>query len=84
MIKVYNTSKLFQEFHKISKDKVCLLQLTKRYVNNISFQNFLSVKDMNEKKDFLNKCFFLQKYHCQNPIKHCVQQQGATSVIECF
>jgi hypothetical protein len=26
------------------------LQLTKRYVNNISFQNFLSVKDMNAKK----------------------------------
>jgi hypothetical protein len=92
MIQVYNTSKLFQEFHQISKDKVGHLQLTTRYINNFSFQNFLSVKDMNAKKNhFLNLFFSFQKYYCQNPIKNCIQQhanivtdKAVTSVIGCF
>ena len=87
MIQVHNTSKVFKEFHKISKDKVCHLQLTTRYVNNFSFQNFLSMKDMNAKKTFY--ILFSSKIPFQNPIKNCIQQhanivtdKAVTSVIE--
>ena len=90
MIQVYNTSKLFQEFHKISKNKVCHLQLTTRYVNDLSFQNFLLVEDMNAKKDFLNTVFFLKNTIVRTQYK-CIQQhsnietdKAVLSVIECF
>ena len=86
---MHNTSKLSNEFHKISKDT--------RYVTyNIckSFfipKYFLSVKDINAKKhDFLNPFFLLQKYQSE-PNKNCIQQHAhivtnktVTSVIECF
>ena len=71
MIQVYNISNLFQEFHQISQNKVCHLQLKTRYVNNLSFQIFLSVKDMNAKKDFLNS-HISSKLPLSEPNKKCV------------
>ena len=65
MIQVHNTSKVFKEFHKISKDKVCHLQLTTRYVNNFKFQNVFS---KNAKNDFLNP-FFSSKIPLSVPNK---------------